>query len=78
MKTLILNGSPRENGDTVSLIKIATEKIVGEYKLINAYRCNISPCVDCRYCWDHTGCAIEDEMQEVYSYIQECDNILIA
>ena len=78
MKTLILNGSPRENGDTVSLIRIATEKLAGEYKIINAYRCNISPCVDCRYCWDHTGCAIEDEMQEVYEYIRECDNILIA
>lgn len=78
MKTLILNGSPRENGDTVSLIKKVTEKIAGEYRIINAYRCNISPCVDCRYCWDHTGCAVKDEMQEVYEYIQECDNILIA
>ena len=78
MKTLIFNGSPRENGNTVSLINKATEKIAGEYKVINAYRCNISPCVDCRYCWDHTGCAIEDEMQEVYEYIRECDNILIA
>ena len=78
MKTLIFNGSPRENGNTVSLINKATEKIAGEYKVINAYRCNISPCVDCRYCWDHTGCAIEDEMQEVYKYIRECDNILIA
>lgn len=45
---------------------------------MNAYRCNISPCVDCRYCWNNCGCAIEDEMQEVYNYIQECDNILIA
>ena len=78
MKTLILNGSPRENGNTASLIKKVTGITVGEYKLINAYRCNISPCIDCRYCWDHTGCAIKDEMQEVYEYIRECDNILIA
>ena len=78
MKTLIFNGSPRENGDTASLIKKVTEGIAGEYKIINAYRCNISPCIDCRYCWNHTGCATEDEMQEVYEYIQECDNILIA
>lgn len=78
MKTLILNGSPRENGDTASLIKKVTEGITGEYRLVNAYRCNISPCVDCRYCRDHTGCAIRDEMQEVYEYIRTCDNILIA
>ena len=78
MKTLILNGSPRENGDTVSLIRKITKKMDGEYRIVNAYRCNISPCVDCRYCWNHPGCAIEDEMQEVYAYIQECDNVLIA
>ena len=78
MRTLIFNGSPRINGDTESLLKIVKENIVGEYKIVNAYRCQISACVDCRYCWENTGCAIQDEMQEVYDYIQECDNILIA
>ena len=78
MKTLIFNGSPRQNGDTSSLIKKFTEKIKGEYRIVEAYRCNISPCLDCRYCWKNSGCAIDDEMQEIYSYIGECDNILIA
>ena len=78
MKTLIFNGSPRENGDTVTLIKELTKQLPGEYKIVNAYKCNVSPCVDCRYCWQHTGCSVQDEMQEIYGYIQECDNILIA
>ena len=78
MKTLIFNGSPRKNGDTSSLIEKITGKIDGEYRIAEAYRCNISPCVDCRYCWKNSGCAIDDEMQEIYGYIQECDNILIA
>ena len=78
MKTLILNGSPRENGDTASLIKELTKQLPGEYKIVNAYQCDVSPCIDCRYCWQHTGCSIQDEMQEIYSCIQECDNILIA
>lgn len=78
MKTLIFNGSPRVKGDTAGLINIVTENIRGEYKLVNAYRCDISPCVDCRYCWKNSGCAIKDEMQSVYDYIQECDNIVIA
>ena len=78
MKTLILNGSPRKDGDTVSLIRVITEKIVGEYKIVDAYRSNISPCLDCRFCWENKGCVINDEMQEIYQYIQECDNILIA
>ncbi len=78
MKTLILNGSPRINGDTMSLINKITEKISGEYRIVNAYSCGISPCIDCRYCRKNNGCAIDDEMQEIYNYIQECDNILIA
>lgn len=75
---MILNGSPRKNGDTASLIEKITEKIVGEYRIVDAYRCNISPCLDCRYCWENSGCVINDEMQEIYKYIQECDNIMIA
>ena len=61
MKTLILNGSPRIKGDTFSLIEKITEKIVGEYRIINAYRCNISPCRDCRYCRENSGCVVNDE-----------------
>lgn len=78
MKTLIFNGSPRQNGDTSSLLKKVTERIAGEYRIVEAYKCNISPCIDCRYCWKNNGCAIDDEMQEIYKYIQECDNILVA
>lgn len=78
MKTLIFNGSPRKKGDTQSLIDLFTEGISGEIKIVDTYRCNISPCLDCRYCWSNQGCAIKDGMQEIYEYIQECDNILIA
>ncbi len=78
MKTLILNGSPRENGDTAALIKELLKKLPGESKIVDAYRCGISPCIDCRACREHSGCAVKDGMQEVYRYIQECDNILIA
>ena len=69
MKTLILNGSPRKNGDTASLISIITKKIAGNYRIVDAYRCNISPCLDCRYCRQNSGCIINDEMQEIYGYI---------
>ena len=78
MKTLILNGSPRVSGDTVSLINLLISNLEGEVKIVNAYRCGISPCIDCRYCWDNEGCSVNDEMQEVYKYIEDCDNIVIA
>jgi multimeric flavodoxin WrbA len=78
MKTLILNGSPRPNGDTAGLLRLLKEDLAGEYRQVDAYRASISPCVDCRFCKTRSGCAIQDEMQEIYSYIQDCDNILIA
>lgn len=78
MKTLILNGSPRPHGDTASLIAHLTQHLSGDIKIVDAYRSRISPCVDCRRCWKENGCAIADEMQEVYAYIPECDNVVIA
>ena len=78
MKTLIFNGSPRKNGDTVSHIKEFVRNVEGEVKLVNAYSCDIKPCVDCRFCWEQEGCCQKDEMQEIYDYINECDTIVIA
>ena len=78
MRTLIINGSPRKNGETVSLINKLTEQLKGEYKTVNAYYSDISACIDCRYCWSNDGCAINDEMTEIYDYIADCDNIVLA
>lgn len=78
MKTLILNGSPRKNGDTVSLINKLSEKLNGEYKTVDAYYSDISACIDCRYCWSNNGCSINDKMTEIYDYIADCDNVVIA
>ena len=78
MKTLILNGSPRKNGDTVSLINKLIEQLNGEYKIVDAYYSDISACIDCRYCWNNDGCSINDEMAEIYDYIADCDNVVIA
>ena len=78
MKTLIFNGSPRQNGDTVSLLNKFLENLSGDFHIVNTYDCNIKPCIDCRFCWRNNGCCVNDGMQEVYKYINECDNILIA
>ncbi len=77
-KTLIFNGSPRNNGDTASLIKVLIENLDGEYKIIDCYDADISPCIDCRECREINGCVINDEMQEVYDYLDECDNVVVA
>lgn len=78
MKTLIFNGSPRPKGNTSALIKLLTDKLEGEYKIVRAFDGNIKACIDCRWCVKNNGCSIKDGMQEVYDYIQDCDNIVIA
>jgi multimeric flavodoxin WrbA len=78
LKTLIFNGSPRKHGDTKGIINKLIIDLAGECKIVDAYYCNISPCMDCRYCWEYSCCSIKDEWQQVDQYIRECDNIVIA
>ena len=78
MKTLIINGSPRKNGDTMTLVNEMIKYLNGEVRIIHTYYEDISPCVDCRYCWKNNGCAINDGMQEIYTLLNEVDNVIIA
>lgn len=54
------------------------EHLLGEIKEIRTYDSNISPCTDCRVCRVQQGCSVEDEMHEIYSYLEVCDNVVIA
>ena len=77
-RTLIFNGSPRKRGDTAALIRVLTEGLAGEYRVVDCYRAEISPCIDCRSCRKEKKCVLQDGMQEIYGYIEVCDNIVIA
>ncbi|MEG0774316.1 flavodoxin family protein [Clostridium sp.] len=78
MKTLIINGSPRKQGDTMTLINEMTKYLEGEVKILHTYYDNINPCVDCRYCSSNSGCSINDGMQEIYEYLKVADNVILA
>lgn len=77
MKTLIINGSPRKHGDTQALIDAFVSGLGGEYRIISRED-GISPCIDCRYCWTHDGCAVQDAMQNVYACLADCDAVVLA
>jgi len=78
MYTLILNGSPRKNGDTVKLLNMIIPQIKGKYKIINTFFEDISPCNDCRKCHTSSKCSINDNMTEFYKDLLKADNILLA
>lgn len=78
MKTLILNGSPHPNGDTAALLSALKSRLSGEIIQIDCYRADIAPCVDCRWCAAHSGCAVRDDMQALYPVIETCDRVVIS
>ncbi len=76
MKTLILNGSPRKNGETAGLLKAL--KLCGDVTVADAFSAQVSPCLDCRACRTQSGCKIRDGMQELYQKIEESDAVILA
>ena len=75
-KTLIVNGSPRVNGNTATLISELKKHLDGEVIEVSAFRSKIAPCVDCRGCWTTARCVIRDDMEVFYG--DDFDNVVIA
>lgn len=75
-KTLIVNGSPRPEGETAYLIGVLKQQLRGEVVELSAFRDDISPCVDCRKCLETGRCAVDDDMRTVYD--DEYDNVVLA
>ena len=76
MNILVLNGSPRPNGNTVQLVNAFAEGAISKgnkVDIVNICRKRISGCLACEYC--HTkgngSCIQKDDMQEVYVLLKE-------
>ena len=70
MKTLVIFGAARQKGHTKQMVDLFLEHLDGEKEIIDAYRTDVKPCMDCRYCWKTKACAIKDGMQEIYQKIE--------
>lgn len=79
MKTLILTGSPRKKGHTAQMASYLADRLKGETEILSLdNRKDIMPCRDCRYCFTHKGCCIQDSMQEIYQKLDKADRIVFA
>lgn len=84
MKVLILNGSPRFNGNTKAALKIITESIIENSKhdkveLIDIAKYNISGCTGCSSCKKNKKtCIIEDDGNFLVEKIYEADVIIFG
>lgn len=83
-KVCILMGSPRKNGNTMHLLEpfiIELEQNGYMCELIWLYDKEIQPCRACRCCqadYSTFGCAIHDDMQEIFDSVLHCDLLVLA
>lgn len=82
MRIVVLNGSPRANGNTEMLseefIKGATEA-GHETELINLRGKNVAGCLGCQYCHAHNGeCVQKDDMKEILASLGTADMVVFA
>jgi len=83
MKVLILQSSPRANGNTAWMAeeyKKAAEAAGHEVTLVNVSKKKIAGCLACEYC--HTrgngACIQKDDMQELYPLMAEAEALVLA
>ena len=81
MKVLLLNGSPRLNGNTsVALAEMekvfASEGIETETVQIGTWP--IRGCTACRYCHKEGKCVFDDGVNELAAKLQESDGLVLA
>lgn len=83
MKVLVLNGSPRPNGNTarmVSVFREAAEASGHEVIVIPVCRKNIKGCLACEYCHlkGNGSCIQKDDMQEIYGHLKDSNMLVLA
>lgn len=83
MKILILNGSPRANGNTAKMIrafKKGAESAGHEVTVVDVCRKNIKGCLACEYCHGkgRGQCIQKDDMQEIYELLKDTNTLVLA
>lgn len=83
MNILVLNGSPRPNGNTAAMVAAFTEgakKKAHQVTVIDVCRKTINGCLGCEHCHTkgHGVCIQKDDMQEVYKALESAEMLVIA
>ncbi len=83
MKVLILQASPRANGNTAWMAeeyRKAAEAAGHEVTLVNVSKKKIAGCLACEYCHNkgNGACIQKDDMQELYPLMAEAEALVLA
>ena len=80
MKVLIINGSPRINGNSSILVKelkgiFAKENVeVDEYQIASKA---IRGCMACGYCYTHGECVFKDDVNDLAKRFESADGLIV-
>lgn len=83
MKILVLNGSPRPNGNTAKMVKSfkdSAEPVGHEVTVIDVCKKDIKGCLACEFCHGkgQGACIQKDDMQEVYALLKDTNMLVLA
>ena len=81
MKVLILNGSPRTEGNTAIALNEVARTLNGEgieTITLNIGKESIRGCLACNWCREHGRCVIDDKTNEVAQLFEQADGLVIG
>lgn len=83
MNILVLNGSPRSNGNTSAMVNAFTEgaqEAGHQVTVVQIGNQEIRGCRNCDACRAtlNGNCVQKDDMQEIYPLMRECEMLVIA
>ena len=83
MNILVLNGSPRPNGNTAQMVgtfREAAQRSGHTVRTVEVCKKNIHGCLACEYCHGkgQGQCVQKDDMQEIYDLLLEADMLVLA
>jgi multimeric flavodoxin WrbA len=83
MKLVAIGGSPRKNGNSNSLLRVAVEAAVArgaEAEFFFPKDMDIAGCLGCQHCQSapDATCVQKDDMHQIYAAIKGCDALVLA
>ena len=81
MKVLLINGSPKVNGNTAlalnEMVKVFEQENI-EIEVIHIGNKDLRGCIACGTCGERGKCVFDDAVNECASKFEECDGIVVA
>ena len=82
MKVIAINGSPRKNGNTATMLQEVLDGAAGkgaETRMIHLNDLDMKGCQGCLACRENLGkCAYKDDFQHVLKEMSECDAVVFG